>query len=363
MSRNIAIACSFLIILIVWMLTGLFSCKQKSQAKANTVENNLFTVRAKNVNPELVEKEIILNGKTVPNRRVTVRAEIESKVLSIGAKRGDFVKEGEVIITLDEKDLRFRLQEAEALLQQRTLEYKAAENLFGKQMLSEMKVAEAKAALEHANAVLAKARLDLKNTQITAPFSGMLQSRSVVIGDYVHVGQPIAEILEIDPLTILAQVSERFIHNIHVGMPGKGKLASGQEVEGTVTYISPEAGSKCRTFTVELDVPNPDNKISAGETVQLILATEPLPAYQVPISALVLDDEGVLGVKVLDDQNVVHFIPAKIIKSTNTGTWLTGLPQKSRVIVIGQHYVLDNEHVTVDEQKDNQTHSVEILEE
>lgn len=351
MSRNVIIACSFLGILTIWMLTGLFSCKPKEDHQVDVIENTLFTVRVREIEAELIGQEIILNGKTAPARRVTLRTEIDSKVVSLGSKRGDFVEAGEMIITLDEKDLRFRLQEAEALLQQRTLEYKAAENLFNKQMHSEMKVAEAKSALEHANAVVAKTTLDLKNTEITAPFSGMLQSRFVEIGDYVHLGQPVAELIETDPLIISAPVSERYIHMLYKGMPGIGKLVSGQQVEGIVSYLSPESDSKCRTFTVEVEVPNPDHKIAAGETVQLILSSEPIQAYKVPLSALVLDDEGVLGVKIIDQQDSVHFVPAKIVKSTNTETWITGLPEKVRIIIVGQHYVRDNEQVAVDEQK------------
>lgn len=349
MSRNVIIACSFLGILTIWMLTGLFSCKPKEQQAVDIIENTLFTVRVKEVEPELIQQEIILNGKTEPARRVTLRSEIDSKVVSLGAKRGDFVSEGEVIVTLDEKDLRFRLQEAEALLQQRTLEYKAAENLFEKKMHSEMKVAEAKSALEHANAVVAKTALDLKNTEVTAPFSGMLQSRSVQVGGYVQVGQSIAELIETNPLTISAQASERYIHTLYKGMQGIGKLVSGKQVEGIVDYISPEPDSKCRTFTVELEIPNPDHKIAAGETVQMILYGEPIEAYKVPLSALVLDDEGVLGIKTIDQENSVHFVPAKIVKSTNAGTWITGLSEKVRVIIVGQHYVRDNEQVAVDE--------------
>lgn len=351
MSRNIIIACSFLGILIIWMLTGLFSCKPTPDQHTESVANAIFRVRAQEIEPELIDQEIILNGKTSPSHRVTLRSEIESKVVSLGSKRGEYVQEGEVIVTLDEKDLRYRLQEAEALLEQRTLEFKAAENLFNKQLHPEMKVAEAKSALENARATVEKTSINLKNTQITAPFGGLLQSRSVEIGDYVSVGQAVAEIIETDPLTISAQVSERQVHDLRPGMTGIGKLASGKQVEGVVQYISPEADSKCRTFTVELEVPNPDHKIASGETVQIVISSEPVEAYKVPISALVLDDEGVLGVKTLDQHDIVHFVPAKIIKSTNTGTWLTGLPEMSRVVIVGQHYVQDNEHVAVDELK------------
>lgn len=358
MNKNVLIAGGVLALLIIWMLTGLFSCGKKTEIAGDEIENLAFKVRAIEIESDWVSQEIILNGKTMPDRKVTLRAEIESKVIAKDTKRGE-IEEGTVIVRLDEKDLRYRLQEAEALVEQRELEFKAADSLFSKQLHPETKLAEAKSALEHARATLEKTSIDLKNTEIKAPFNGILQSIKVEVGDYVRVGEAIAEIIALDPLTITAQVSERQVHDIFNGMKGICKLSSGKQIEAEVTFVSLEAGTKCRTFTVDLEVPNPDNAIAAGETVQIILSTEPIEAHKIPLSALVLNDEGILGVKILDDEDVVHFIPASMIKSTTKDTWLTGLPKKARIIILGQHYVQNNEKVTVELEKS----PVEIMDE
>lgn len=350
MNKNLLIAGSVLGLLIIWMLTGLFSCGKKSELAEASAEDLRFKVRAREIESEWVSQDIILNGKTIPDKKTILRAEIESKVIAKEAKRGN-IEEDEIIVRLDEKDLRYRLQEAEALVEQRTLEFKAAENLFTKQLHPETKYAEAKSALEHARATLEKTSIDLRNTEIKAPFNGVLQSVKVEVGDYVRVGDVIAEIIVLDPINITAQVSERQVHDIVKGMKGIGKLASGKEVKPEVTFVSLEAGSKCRTFMVDLEVANPEDKIAAGETIQVILSTEPIEAHKIPLSALVLNDEGILGVKTLDEEDIVHFIPAKIIKSTNKETWLIGLPKTARIITLGQHYVQNNEKVTVELEK------------
>src|SRR5690606_39647950 len=65
---------------------------------------------------------------------------------------------------------------------------------------SQLQIAEAKADLAAAEAELEAARLDLARTTIVAPFDGMLEERSVELGDYVGTGDPIAQIVDNDPL-------------------------------------------------------------------------------------------------------------------------------------------------------------------
>ena len=65
----------------------------------------------------------------------------------------------------------------------------------------------------------------------------------------------------------------------------------------------------------------------------------PRPCHLLPQSVLTLDDEGVLGVRAVEDGSKVAFHPVTIIKDTREGIWVSGLPLKIDVITVGQEYV------------------------
>lgn len=349
MKKNTIIAVSVSVILLIWMISGIFSSKEEEPAAHyEDLGSSIFTVRAIDSEAQEIDQEIILSGKTEPARRVTLRSELDAKITTLGAKRGDFVEKGELIATLDEKDLPYLLQEAQALLEQRKLNYKAAQDLFEKKFQSETRVAETKAELEHARSITERIRISLGNTTITAPFSGMLQSRKVEIGDYVKAGDEIAQIVEINPIVVTAQASERQIHLLIPGSTATAKLTSNETLEGVIRYVASESDQKSRTFSVEMEASNPNNWASAGETAQLIINTKPISVHKVSPASLSLNDAGDLGVKYVDDDNIVHFAPAQIAKSTTEAIWLSGLPKHIRLITVGQYFVQEGEHVAVD---------------
>lgn len=60
---------------------------------------------------------------------------------------------------------------------------------------------------------------------------------------------------------------------------------------------------------------------------------------------LTLNDAGEIGVRVLDDGDKVRFVPVTILGGDDKGVWLAGLPDKVRVIVAGQDYVVEGQTV------------------
>ena len=68
-------------------------------------------------------------------------------------------------------------------------------------------------------------------------------------------------------------------------------------------------------------------------------------AHRISSSSLSLADTGEVGVKTIDYDNVVHFVPVEVIEDTGDGFWVRGLPQTARVIVVGQEFVVDGERV------------------
>jgi len=281
--------------------------------------------------------------------------------VATGAHRGAIVKKGELIAKIDERNLPQRLAEAEALLHQRELEYVASKSLFESNFQAETKLAESKTLLEQAKANTEALKIDLRNSNVLAPFDGLLDNRFVEIGDFLSVGDPIAEIIEINPFIVVAQITEYDVSRIQKGMTGYVTLASGEKFEGEIRYIAPSSNSKSRTFTVELLVLNGNPHLPVGETAELRLPVGKVLAYAISPGHLTLNEEGDLGVKVVGEDHKVVFYPIDIIKTSEDNIWIGGMPESIELITIGQGFAATGQEVVPVPETSEPTHSASVL--
>lgn len=324
----------------LWMLSGLGSSPVdfSSQADADTISGTPMRVRTELVRSSAVTREIVVSARTEPNRLVRLRAETDGAVVSLPVERGNTVSAGATVIELDMRDRNARLAEATSLVTQRELELQARRNLRDRDFASEVEIAEAAARLESAKAARERIQLELDNITIEAPFNGIMQERSVEIGDYVRAGDTVAEIVDIDPLIIAGDVNGKEVSELGVGSPGTAVLVNGTELQGTIRYLSPVADENTRTFRVELAVANPD-RVRAGLTAELRLSGSRLSAHDISSALLTLADDGTVGVKAVDSRNRVEFYPVEIVGASEGGILVTGLPESLRVITVGQGFV------------------------
>ncbi|HEX6995872.1 MAG TPA: efflux RND transporter periplasmic adaptor subunit [Gammaproteobacteria bacterium] len=360
LSKSSLMATALASAIAVWMLTGLArsGAGQRDDAAAASANGSALAapsdagvrpaglrVTVRKSIAEQIVRDVVVNGRTEPSRVVEIKAETEGRVVGLGAERGARVAEGERLVRLDVRDREAVIAHAEALIAHRRQQYEAALRLEGQQLVAELQIAEAKAELAAAEAQLATARLDLARTSITAPFDGVLEERSVELGDYVGIGDSIAMIADNDPLIAVGEVSERDVREIGVGSPGRVQLVDGTILEGVVRYVSPVADPNTRTFRIELAVPNPDNALPAGMTAEIRLPAGETEAHFLSPALLTLDDAGNIGVKTVDEHGVVRFHDVEIFRSASDGVWVTGLPKEAVVITVGQGFVAVGERV------------------
>jgi membrane fusion protein, multidrug efflux system len=346
-----AIAALLAVALTGWLWSGqIGKSDQPPQAGATDHHDAALVVKpvavqVQDLVAETIDREIIANGKTAPNRMATLRGETAGRVIRIGRGEGEAVRKGDLLVTLDPRDREVAVLEANALLHQREIELQAAKKLNEKGFQAETDVAKAEANFAIAEAALMRAELDLDHTRIMAPFDGVLDHRAVEIGDLIDIGDPVATILELNPFLVTAEVIETEVGRLQVGMPGVARLATGQTVSGKLRYIGSQADAKTRTFPIELEVTDADGRLVAGVSAELKIAAERLLAHQLSPSVLALNDEGILGVKTVDHGDRVVFVPVDIARADDESVWLTGLPRNVRVITVGQGFVRDGSPV------------------
>jgi RND family efflux transporter MFP subunit len=277
-------------------------------------------------------------------------------VATVAVDLGDFVHEGDVLVRLEDEELRLQVQQAEAMLaqataviglkpsdpldmldkeksppvrQEKSLMLEAKANLERTRQLHQQgavpaadveqraalfAVAEARylSALNSVDerialvgvrrAELALAKEALAQARVLAPFSGFVQTRSTSPGAYVQVGDPVVTLVRSDPLRYRGSVPER--HAL--------RLQTGQEVQITVdgiaarlsariTRISPALDESNRSLTFEANVPNPDGQLRTGLFAEAEVIVDPnAVALAVPMSSVV-EFAGVEKVWVVED--------------------------------------------------------------
>lgn len=333
----------------LWLLSGSGESDDANSTGNATTEDEApalrASVRIRNQVAEEVVRVVSVNGRTAPARTVEVNAETEGRVVRTGTERGERIKEGGVIVSLDERDRAARLSQARAIVKQREVEYEGQQRLKSESYVSDAQLQEGAALLEVARSDLVRAELDIENMVIRAPFAGSLQERHVEVGDFVSVGDPIATVVDDRTLIVSAAVSEYDAKFVKTGDTAEAVLATGDEVSGRIRYVAPVADEATRTFAVELEVDNRDGKLRAGMSAELKISAETIFAHKISPSLLTLDDQGNVGVKIVNEAGLVEFFPADIALATNEGVYVAGLPAAATIITVGQGFVTDGSRV------------------
>lgn len=351
---------------------------------------------------QTIDSAVIVRGQTEAVRQLIVRSETSGLVINTPLRKGAFVEEGaemcvlnpgtsqvrlaEALARLAEAkanlpsansrlpEARARLREAEARVEEAKINQNAARTLAADGYASDTRVAAAQANLESALAAVTSATAGIQSAEggmqsaqaavqsaqaavenaereiskltISAPFAGLLESDTAELGALLQPGAACATLIQLDPIKLVGFVPETQVDRITVGAVGVARLTGERDVRGRVTFLSRSADPLTRTFRVELEVPNTDLSIRDGQTVEIAIASDGADAHLLPGSALTLDDQGRLGVRVAED-DIARFIPVSLIRDTMDGVWVNGLPATADVIVVGQEYVTDGVPVDV----------------
>jgi multidrug efflux system membrane fusion protein len=114
---------------------------------------------------------------------------------------------------------------------------------------------------------------------------------------------------------------------------------TGEQRSGVVSFIGANADQQTRTFRVEVTVDNPDSVMPAGLSARIALPTGQARGHFISPAILSLGTNGELGIKIVEDDNTVAFLPVAIVRAQTDGVWITGLPESASIITVGQGFV------------------------
>ncbi|GJM02725.1 MAG: hemolysin D [Rhodomicrobium sp.] len=341
------------VLLVIWVATGeIKGGSIASSPEASSTEMELkvaaasderksaaFKVRVANFKVQNFDDSLIIRGRSFSDQQVDIRAETSGVVLRLPAKKGQFVKKGTLICEVEDGARAASLLEAEALVSQAEGDYAAAKTLEKRGHTASLRVLQNKAALDKAMATLARAKLDMKRTKITAPFDGFIEAQPAKEGSLLAIGDSCAQLVSLNPLRVIGAVRERDINKVRPGQGSLVRLITGEEADGIVRYIAASSDTETRTFRIEVEIPNPLGKMKSGVTADIEIPLESKKAVLLPPSILTLDDKGVVGVRSVNTKKQVEFNPVSIISEKPEGIWVEALPANLNLITVGQDFV------------------------
>ena len=285
MSKNVRISLYILIPIIGWVISGQFVEEEVIQKKSLQA---LTSVIIEKSNLEFFSPRVVLNAAATSEKRVRVIAKTSGEVMPNNVSQGQWVKKDQVLCRLGV--------------------------------------------------------VELNRTEVKAPFRGYVE-KIIKPGNFINRGEVGAVIIELDPVTFVAEVPEAEIKNMVKGQNVSIMLVTGEIISSKLSFVSKSATPSTRSFRVEAEVKNPDGLIRDGITGTLEINTNKILANQISPSILLLSDSGTLGIRSVNDEGFVEFQPVKILEDTQDGIWVQGIPNDSNLIVRGQGFVENGQKV------------------
>lgn len=332
-------ATAITLIIAVWLGSGILTgggARHADDAQAKAADVPIVQVeRLAAVHRDAF---VTVRGRTEALHSVDVKAELDGVVESLHFEKGDFVKAGQVLCELKVNDRAAKADQARAQVAETEQKHNANVALAKDGYLAKTLLAESATALESARANERTSELDLQHTEIRAPFGGLVDDRYVNVGDLMKNGDKCALLVAPEPFLAIGMVSEHDVGSIRVGDPATATLVSGETVQGHVRFIADRADATTRTFRLEVELPNPQAKLRDGVSADIRIPVRNVTATKISSGILVLDDNGVVGVRTVES-GMVRFKPVQIVSDGPDGMWVTGLPDAATVITVGQEFV------------------------
>lgn len=315
--------------------------ESESGAAGESLQTVAFTVA------ELARHErwIHLAGQTEADMQVVLVARTSGAIASQSVKDGDHLPEGGLLMAIDGPEKLSALAAARAQFESATLQTESNKRLRESGTLPELQYKASVATLEAARSALEAAQAEVDRLEVHAPFAGIVDKVLVEVGTWVQPGTEVASLLALDPIVVVGEIGERDLQAVKPGARAIVRLGDGTTAEGEVRSLRRAASGLTRTFPVEIAIANPEALIGAGMSAEIRLAAQTEPGVLLPRSAITLDVEGNLGVRVLADDETAKFMPVTIVDDTPEGLILSGIAQGTRIIVSGQDMVVDGQKV------------------
>ncbi|MCI0538178.1 MAG: efflux RND transporter periplasmic adaptor subunit [Verrucomicrobiales bacterium] len=309
-----------------------------------------------------ITRHVSLPGQILPNQQATLYAKVAGYLQKITVDKGDAVKQGDVIATIEAPELLADLAKFKADLEVAEIEFQRTAKAQEKapDLVVRQSVDAAKAKYLSAKASLERAETLLGFMRVAAPFSGVVTRRFVDPGAFIpaatsgSAAQTAAVVTLMDFAVVRVQVAvpEYEVALVQNGLPVQLLVEGlpGRTWHGTITRYS-HFLDETKTMLAEIDVPNPKGELLPGMYATVKIGIEKKQdALLLPVTALVMEKANAFAFTVVDHK--ARKTPIKIGFSDGTNVEITsGLKPADQAILLEKRAFVDGQPVSVREGK------------
>jgi RND family efflux transporter MFP subunit len=289
---------------LAMVMTGAQGCSEQEAAQPPTGRPPV-PVKVVTISTKQVQRSVSLVGTAEPRKRSVVASEVAGLVKVFPVKEGRFVKKGQLLAGLRKDTLGIRYDSAVALKREAQARYQQAKKdldrvrvLFKKELVTQKEMDDAETQASALGKRLTQLEADIRLVQdqltqstVRAPFAGWITKEFTEIGQWVEVGGPVVELVDLSYVEIEVPLPEEYVRDIRLGDPVVALFDGlpGVEIKGKIFSIIAQADRSARTFPIKVELANPDLLIKSGMVARINMALgAPYQAVLIPKDALVL---------------------------------------------------------------------------
>lgn len=234
----------------------------------------------------LVEEVV---GTVVSQLRSVIEAKISGNIRKLPVAPGSVVKQGELLLEVDAREVKARFDQASAMLAQSEGDLRRISSVAGTKAVSPQEVDAARARVAVHRGMVEESKTLLEYGTIRAPFDGVVTRKLVEIGDLAAPGKPLLEVEKPGVFRVETNVPESLIEKIALSQRVQTQAGEGQEVSGVISEIAPAADASSRTFLVKIDLDLAQG-VRAGQFVRVRLPIGTKRSVVIPAPSLFVRD-------------------------------------------------------------------------
>ncbi len=343
MKKNIYLV-SALVLLV--FAAGL-GCGNKKDA--TTGQEAAQSVAVAPVTTEPVERRIDITGTLAPWEEATVSIEVDGRLTELPVDLGDQVKKGDVLCRIMPVEYEWKKTQAEADLMKAESDYKRVQKLHADNVVAKDQMDENRRKLDVASAAADLARKKLADTVLRAPFDGAVGKRLVNSGEYVRSGSAAFYLVRLNPIKFRGDVPERYSGDVHKDDHVLAYTDAGRDYSfpGTIVRVGPSVASDSRSFSVEAEIDNSENKIKPGSFARVSILTQKVDTMLTVPETAVTTFAGTPRVFVAKDGKAVERVIEKAGKMRDRVLVAKGLAEGEQVVTTGVELLTDGKPITI----------------
>jgi membrane fusion protein, multidrug efflux system len=266
------------------------------------------------------ERTVVLPGSVRAAQQAILAAKVTGYLKTIAVDKGDTVKRGQVLATLESPETDQQVIAAEAELELRQRDVERVRKLAPSGFSTQQQIDSAETDLKAATATLARLRALQRYQTISAPFDGVVSARYLDPGALVQATAPVLEVVDLTYTKVVVDVGQDVAPFLKVGDAVKILQDERPELvlEATVSRLAPGLNSTLRTLSTEIDLASGKARLQPGTFVRVSLRVKVPSLPIVPLDAVIVRGEQLLAAVVKNDR--VSMVP--IVPGLSDGTTL-----------------------------------------